>query len=423
MKHYKKINCCRICGSKKIFKVIDLKRQFIQGSFIKKGYPKPYQKKIPLMLVLCRNCLLLQTLYTVNKKTLYKNYWYLSGINNTMRSHLKKLVIEAKSFFKKNVKINTLDIGCNDGTLLSYYPKNFSCFGIDPSQIIKKISIKKIFKINDFFPPKKETALTFGSKFSLITSIAMFYDIDDPNKFVKEIKLSLKEDGIWIFELSYLVDMLRLNSFDTICHEHLEYYSFQTLKYLMETNGLKIFKVSRNKINGGSIRCFVTHIDNNKFESQKYKMEIKNLINNEKKLRINDVLIYKKFYKNILNIKKKLRKLIFTAKDRCKKIYILGASTKGNTILQFLDLKKNIIQLAVERNKQKIGAKIIGSNIKIISEKEGSKNKPDYYLVLPWHFKSEIIKRELNYLKKGGNLIFPLPNLSLVNYKNYKKYV
>ena len=110
MKHYKKINCCRICGSKKIFKVIDLKRQFIQGSFIKKGYPKPYQKKIPLMLVLCRNCLLLQTLYTVNKKTLYKNYWYSSGINNTMRSHLKKLVIEAKSFFEKNLKINTLDI-------------------------------------------------------------------------------------------------------------------------------------------------------------------------------------------------------------------------------------------------------------------------------------------------------------------------
>ncbi len=418
MKHFKKINCCRICGSKKIINVIDLKKQFIQGSFIKKGYPQPYKKKIPLMLVLCKNCLLLQTLYTVNKKTLYKNYWYSSGINSTMRSHLKNLVIEAKSFFKKKLKINVLDIGCNDGTLLSYYPKNFNCFGIDPSQIIKKISSKKIFKINDFFPPKKETALTFRSKFSLITSIAMFYDIDDPNKFVKEIKLSLKKNGIWIFELSYLVDMLRLNSFDTICHEHLEYYSFQTLKYLMETNGLKIFKVSRNNINGGSIRCFVTHIDNDKYENQKYQREIKNLMNNEKKLRINNVLIYKKFYKNISNIKKKLRTLILAANNKSRKIYVLGASTKGNTILQFLDLKKNIIQLAVERNKQKIGAKIIGDNIKIISEKEALKNKPDYYLVLPWHFKSEIIKRESKFLKSGGKLIFPLPNVEVISYKN-----
>ncbi len=415
MKNYETINNCRICKSKKIVEVIDLKSQFIQGSFIKKGYPRPYLKRIPLMLVLCKNCLLVQTLYTVNKKTLYKNYWYSSGINNTMRTHLSKLVLDAHKFFKKSNNINVLDIGCNDGTLLNFYPRNVRCFGIDPSQIIKKIKNKKIHKINDFFPPKKKPLPNFKSKFSIITSIAMFYDINDPNSFVRKIAYSLKKNGIWIFELSYLIDMLRLNSFDTICHEHLEYYSIQTLNFLMKKNNLKIFKISRNNINGGSIRCFVTHLDNNKFDNKKNYLNISKLISMEKKLKINNLKIYKKFSKNIKNIKKNLRNLLYSLKKQGKTIQILGASTKGNTILQFLEIEKNIINFAVERNKQKIGAKIIGSNIKIISEKKSFLQKPDYYLVLPWHFKSEIVKRENKFLKSGGTLIFPLPKVQLVN--------
>ncbi len=414
MKPYKKIKCCRICKSKKIVKVIDLKSQYIQGSFVKKGYPIPYLKKIPLQLVLCKNCFLIQTICTVNKKILYKNYWYSSGINNTMRSHLKKLVFEAKNFFKNSENINILDIGCNDGTLLNFYPKNINCYGIDPSQIIDKIKNKNINKFNDYFPPKKKISKSFRSKFSIITSIAMFYDIDDPNKFVKEIKLSLKKDGIWIFELSYLLDMLKLNSFDTICHEHLEYYSIQTLNYLMFLHNLKIFKISRNNINGGSIRCFVTHRNNNKYNNNKDLINLKKLVTQEKKLKINNLKIYKRFYKNILLIKKQLRDLIFKIKENGQSIYILGASTKGNTILQFLELKNNEIKFAVERNRQKIGAKIIGSNIKIISEKQGMRQKPDYYLVLPWHFKSEIIRREKKYIKSGGKLLFPLPKVQII---------
>ena len=224
MKYYKKISKCRICGSKKIDKIVDLKSQYIQGSFIKKGYPAPYKKKIPLQLGLCKNCLLVQTLHTVNKKILYGNYWYSSGINKTMKIHLKKIVDESLSLIKKR-DIKILDIGCNDGTLISFYPKNIKCYGIDPSQIIKKIKNKKITKINDYFPPSKKNFKRLNSKFSIITSIAMFYDIDDPNFFVKNIQYFLEKKGIWIFELSYMIDMLKLNSFDTICHEHLEYYS------------------------------------------------------------------------------------------------------------------------------------------------------------------------------------------------------
>ena len=418
MKIYSKIKECRICKSRNLKIIIDLKSQYIQGSFIKKNYPKPYSKKIPLKLVFCKKCFLVQLLHTTNKEILYKNYWYSSGINQTMKTHLKKLVNLIYTIKQKETKnINILDIGCNDGTLLNYFPKTVNKYGIDPSQIIKKIDKKKITVIKDFFPPKKENLESLKIKFDLITSIAMFYDINDPNLFVKNIKYYLKNKGIWVFELSYLVDMLKLNSFDTICHEHLEYYSLQTLNYLMKKNGLKIFNLSRNSINGGSIRCFVTHEKNSIYDKKQNIYKVKKLIKNEKKLKINSLYPYKKFYKNILKIKFDLKQLILSIRKQDKSIFILGASTKGNTILQFLNLNNKIINYAVERNKQKIGAITIGSNIKIISEQMSKRLSPDYYLVLPWHFKNEILNREKEFVRKGGNLIFPLPKIQIINNK------
>ena len=418
MKIYNKIKECRICKNRNLKIIIDLKSQYIQGSFIKKNYPKPYSKKIPLKLVFCKKCFLVQLLHTTNKEILYKNYWYSSGINQTMKTHLKKLVNLIYTIKQKETKnIDVLDIGCNDGTLLNYFPKSVNKHGIDPSQIIKRIDKKKITVIKDFFPPKKENLESLKIKFDLITSIAMFYDINDPNLFVKNIKYYLKNKGIWVFELSYLVDMLKLNSFDTICHEHLEYYSLQTLNYLMKKNGLKIFNLSRNSINGGSIRCFVTHEKNSIYDKKQNIYKIKKLIKNEKKLKINSLYPYKKFYKNILKIKFDLKQLILSIKKQGKSIFILGASTKGNTILQFLNLNNKIINYAVERNKQKIGAITIGSNIKIISEQMSKRLSPDYYLVLPWHFKNEILNREKEFVRKGGNLIFPLPKIQIINNK------
>jgi|TARA_Y100000294_G_scaffold163970_1_gene170335 SAM-dependent methyltransferase len=414
-----KIKKCRICKNKDLKKIIDLNNQYIQGSFIKKNFPKPYLKKIPLQLALCTKCSLVQLLHTTKKEILYKNYWYESGINKTMKIHLKNLVNLIFKIKKREVKnIRVLDIGCNDGTLLKCYPKNVEKYGIDPSQIINKIDKKKVNVIRDFFPPQKKKFKNLKIKFDLITSIAMFYDLQDPNSFVKNIKYNLKDKEIWVFELSYLLDMLKLNSFDTICHEHLEYYSLHSLNYLMKNNRLKIFHISKNLINGGSIRCFVTH-DKNDYYDDKYNLNVlKKMINNEKKLKINSLSIYKKFFIKILKLKKKLNIIIKKIKNQNKSIYILGASTKGNTILQFLEIDNKILPYAVERNKEKIGAKTIGSNIKIISEKSAKKNPPNYQLVLPWHFKNEIIKRELNYLKKGGNLIFPLPKIKIINKRN-----
>ncbi len=417
-----KNNKCRICGSKNLKKIIDLKKQYIQGSFIKKNNPKPYLKKIPLLVMLCENCTLAQLSHTVSKEILYKNYWYESGINLTMQNHLKEITKIGSNLIKKNDNISVLDIGCNDGTLLNFYPKKFKKYGIDPSQIIKKINKKKVNVINDFFPPQKKNLL-LNLKFDLITSIAMFYDLQNPNIFVKKIKTHLKDNGVWIFELSYLIDMLKLNSFDTICHEHLEYYSIHSLEFLLKKHNLKMFNVSRNTINGGSIRCFVTHSDNIIYDKNENIKKIKKLISYEKKIKIKRTYIYDKFDKNINIIKKKLISKIKSILKKKNKIYVLGASTKGNTILQFLNINDKVIPYAIERNKKKIGAKTIGSNIIIVSEKFAKNSEPNYKLVLPWHFKREIINREFNYIKKGGKLIFPLPKVLTIDKKNFSKYV
>ena len=421
---YRKIKKCRICKNKDLKKIIDLDNQYIQGSFIKKNYPKPYLKKIPLQLVLCQKCSLVQLLHTTNKEILYKNYWYESGINKTMRMHLKDLVSNLCRIKKNEIKkIKVLDIGCNDGTLLNFYPKTVEKFGIDPSHIAKKIDKKKFKIINDFFPPRKKNLKDLKIKFDLITSIAMFYDLDNPNLFVKNIKRYLKNDGVWVLELSYLIDMLKLNSFDTICHEHLEYYSLSSLNYLMKHNGLKIFKVTKNKINGGSIRCFVTQDKNMMYDQKGNIIYLNRLLKNEQKLKIKNTKIFKKFMLNISKIKIKLKKIIENIKKNNKSIYVLGASTKGNTILQFLDINNKTIPFATEINSEKFGAKTIGSNIEIINEDIIKKNPPNYQLVLPWHFKKEIINREKNYLKNGGKLILPVPTIKIITKKNYLKHV
>ncbi len=419
-----KINECRICKSKDLKKIIDLKSQYIQGSFIKKNFPKPYLKKIPLQLVLCSRCTLVQLLHTTKKEILYKNYWYESGINKTMKLHLNALVSELYSIKQNEIKkIKVLDIGCNDGTLLNYYPKTVEKYGIDPSQIIERINKKKINVIRDFFPPQKKNLKNLKIKFDLITSIAMFYDLDDPNLFVKNIKHYLNDNGIWVFELSYLLDMIKLNSFDTICHEHLEYYSLTSLNYLMQSHGLKIFKVKKNKSNGGSIRCFITHDKTTTYNKKINLIYFNKLLKNEKKLKIQNTKIYEEFFSNISKIKIRLNKIIKEIKKRNESIYILGASTKGNTILQFLNIDNKIIPYAIERNREKFGAKTIGSNIEIISEKTAKKKLPNYKLVLPWHFKKEIVKREKNYLKNGGKLIFPLPTIKIITRKNFLMHV
>jgi 2-polyprenyl-3-methyl-5-hydroxy-6-metoxy-1,4-benzoquinol methylase len=416
MNIFKRIKYCRICANKNLKEIIDLGKQNIQGAFVKKGYPKPYFRKIPLKLVLCTQCSLVQLQHTVNPKILYKNYWYMSGINKTMRNHLKAIVNISLKIIKKNKLRKVLDIGCNDGTLLRNYPAHFHKVGIDPSQIIETINNKNKMRnfnfFKNFFPFKNFITKYKKNKFDIITSIAMFYDLENPNIFAKNIKEILKPDGIWIIEMSYLPEMLKTHSFDTICHEHLEYYSLKALNYLMNQNGMNIFKIEFNSINGGSIRCYIKHQECLLYDNTKYQKKIFNYLNKEKKDKIYQVSTYLDFNKKINLLKNKIKKFLNKIKKQKKSIHIYGASTKGNTIIQFLNICNKQIPYAAERNPIKWGAKTLGSNIKIISEQDSKVLKPDYYFVLPWHFKKEILNREKKILGTV-KFIFPLPNFQI----------
>lgn len=409
---------CRVCGSSSLTEVIDLGDQYLQGSFIKSGQRMPPQRKIPTQLMRCdptkdeNACGLLQLSKTLPPEILYSVYWYRSGTNQTMRDHLKGIADDASNICEKEDAL-VLDIGCNDGTLLSFYPPTFNKYGVDPSDIAQTIN-DEVVVIQDLFPSGELMKRVEGEKFDIITSIAMFYDLEDPVKFVRQIKDVLALDGLWVFEMSYMPSMLDMCSYDTICHEHLEYYSLAVLEFILKQADMHIFKIKLNSINGGSIRCYATHSDNYKYKNPEDSSEISDLRQTEFDMALDTDAPYKDFQERINIHKHELTTLIKKLKADNKKIHIYGASTKGNTILQFCGLDHGTIDYASERNPDKFGAKTLGTNIPIISEEESRAMNPDYYLVLPWHFKEEFISREKAMLDRGVGMIFPLPKVDII---------
>ena len=401
--NYIKIKQCRICKSKKIKEVFNLGKQVIATYFPKKK-EKDYPK-IPLVLVRCKNCELVQLQHTVNSSNLYtETYGYRSGINSTMKQHLHSITKYVKKNYNINNKDTVLDIGCNDGTLLkSYDLKNINYIGIDPiANKFKKFYPKNLLVSANYFNSKNYYKVS-KNKAKIITSISMFYDLPKPDNFVQDIKKILAPNGVWVLEQSYMPFMLKTNSFDTICHEHLEYYCLKQINYLVLKNNLKIIDVFFNDINGGSFQVHVAHANSKIKEKSK---KINKILNKEKKLNIN--LEFKKLKKNINNIKNSLLKTLIKYNKLDKKIFIYGASTKGNTLLQYFNISKKLIVAAAERNTEKFGLETPGTRIPIISEEQMRKSEPDFLLVLPWHFKKEFIKRERVFLKKI-KFIFTLP--------------
>ena len=409
---------CRICGSSALAPVIDLGEQHLQGSFIKPGKEMPPLRNISTELVRCNPmvdenaCGLLQTVISVPPEILYSAYWYRSGTNQTMRDHLRGIADEASAMIGKGNAI-VLDIGCNDGTLLKNYPSEFDKFGIDPSDVAQEVD-DDITVVQDIFPSSELSSILAGKTIDIITSIAMFYDLEAPSSFVKNIKDVLSTDGIWVFEMSYMPSMLEMNSYDTICHEHQEYYSFAVIEKLLACNGMKVDKVGFNDINGGSIRCYATHDNNFKFKDRELIVAIEEVRQQEFDLELDTDKPYKNFQDRIDKHKEELGGLLRKLKREGKTIHIYGASTKGNTILQWCGLDNTIIDYAADRNPDKDGAKTIGTEVPIISEEKSRAMNPDYYLVLPWHFKEEFLEREKEALDKGTGFIFPLPEIEVI---------
>ena len=406
----KKISFCRSCKSKSLKHVFNLGTQYLTGVF-----PKNNDEKISkgdLSLCLCKKCSLLQLSYNFDHKEMYgDNYGYMSSLNNSMKSHLEK---KSKNLIKKYSLIKgdlIIDIGSNDGTFLSFFSKKFTLIGIDPT--IKKFwnkYQKHIIKIPDFFSKEsieKETT----QKAKLITSIAMFYDLKDPELFIRDINALLCNNGIWHLELSYMPSMIKNLSYDTICHEHLEYYSLLSIKNLFDKHNLKIIDIEFNQINGGSFSIDVTKKQSNYKEDKKI---INWILKKEALYKSNDFRTIKDFFIKCEKHKFLLKKLILNLISKKKKVIGYGASTKGNVILQYCKINKFLIPYIAEVNKFKFGKYTPGTKIKIISERQAKLKKPDYFLVLPWHFKDSIINRESKYLKSGGKFIFPLPEIEII---------
>ncbi len=429
--HPRYLTRCRVCGSENLVEVVDLGDQCLQGAFVKRDTPAPPRRKLPTRLVRCdvtaggNSCGLVQLAHTFPPDVLYTNYWYRSGTNATMRNHLAEIASSAMdSLVNKPARLKALDIGCNDGTLLSNYPADSVRFGVDPSDIALDIAPElNVTLANTVFPSERAYQVIGDVKFDIVTSIAMYYDLDDPVEFAKGIKSVLAEGGVWVVEMSYLPLMLLQNSFDTICHEHLEYYSLAALEFIFKAAGLRVFKIAINDINGGSIRCYVTHGNNVTNGTQEDENYLKRLRLREFDMALDTELPYGHFRSNINRLRDATRALLYDIRRRGETIHIYGASTKGNVLLQWYGIDCLIAEAAADRNPEKDGAFTLGTDIPILSEEKSRAMNPDYYLVLPWHFKREFIDRERDIVEQGTKLIFPLPELEIVDRSNIDEVI
>ena len=409
---------CRNCHSLKLKKIVNIGKQPISSVFYKSKKNK--LNKYSLDLFLCRVCSLVQFNKSAPIDMMYGlNYGYQSNLSQLMVNNLeKKFSFLKKKFLKKNSSV--LDIGSNDGTFLNFFKKSNFLVGIDPS--IKKFINnygKNIITINDYFSfenvKKKISNKMNDNKFDLISSFAIFYDIEDPNSFCADINKLLNDNGVWIVEFSYLPLMLKNLTFDQICHEHVTYYSLYVFNEIIKNNNLKIINIKVNEINGGSIEIICSK-KNSKFVEK--KRELKKIFKDENKINLKSFKNFESRIKKSCNSFKN-----FLNKIKGKKIAGYGASTKGNIVLNNFKITNKILPYICDANRFKIGRFTPGTNIKIITKKKMRKNNPDFLLVLIWSFRSEVIKEEMSYIKNGGSLVFLLPRFHIINKSNYRSFI
>jgi NDP-4-keto-2,6-dideoxyhexose 3-C-methyltransferase len=399
---------CRSCSSKNLADIISFGNLYLSDFVKDNSRPAKY----PLSLMMCRNCSLLQLKHTAPQSVLYtEHYGYKSGINQTMQNELKEIVEKTLSKVKNSTKkLTVVDIGANDGTLLKYYPQIHERIGIEPvKKNAKECKQHADIVINDFFHYSAFEKAVGQKKADIVTAISCFYDMEEPNEFVADVKKILKDDGIFVIQQNYLVKMLTQNAFDNIVHEHLEYYSLLSLQNLLKRHGMEVFDLELRELNGGSFRTYIC-LENKRpiSNSVHEQIELEKLISLHRKK------IFTDFAKRIRMSRKAVNEFIKAEVKAGKKVYVYGASTRGNTLLQYFNLDHKLISKAVERNPEKWGKKIASVGIPIISEEQARKEKPDYMLVLPWFFKDEFLKREKAYLESGGHFIFPLPQMEIV---------
>lgn len=395
---------CRVCNGE-LEVVLDL-GSIYPSSFVKDDEIVTEDTKAPLALCKCDKCGLVQLKHTIDLDQMYRQYWYTSSLNKSMVVSLQNITREIESRQILNDGDTVLDIGCNDGTLLEAYsyPERLVQVGYDPALNIVRKDDYSYAIVNDYFSAEKYV----WDKAKVITAIAMFYDLPDPHKFVEDVEKVLHEKGIFVIQFTDLLSMIKLTAFDNICHEHLEYYRLDDVDRLLKAHGLEIIDVSYNNVNGGSLRVTAAHAGayNVKWGVEEFLLQEFNYLSGH------DIEWFKH---NVESTKFKLSSFLKWAKGHGHKVYSLGASTKGNTLLQLCGVTDELVPYAAEVNKEKFGLRMIGSNIKIISEDEAIMKHPDYFIVPIWHFKENILQnlKIHDYLNSNGRLIFPLPEFTV----------
>ncbi len=387
---------CRVCGHNELTPLFSLGKIYV-STFVNSEAVESI--KAPLELVFCENCTLVQLKHTAPQELLYtRHYWYHSGINPVISQDLKEITQIAGRMVNLDEGDIVLDIGANDGTMLKYYPDNLVRVGCEPAvNLVPELKKVTPWVIDDFWSYEAWQKIFGDRKARVITAFGMFYDMEDPNQFIRDAAMALDEDGIFISQLMCLRPMVEKNDLGNICHEHLEYYSYDSLKYLFQKNGLEVFRVEENEINGGSYRLFARH----------YKA---GSINYDEKYTKKD---FEDFYQRIVENKKACVGFIKQEVKKGKKVYVYGASTKGNTILQYYGLNNKLVKAAADKDPQKWGKYTVGSWIPIVGEEEARK-EADYFLVLPWAFFNTFYEREKEWLGRGGKFIVPVPGFRVV---------
>lgn len=407
---YTRLETCRVSGSRNLIPVLHLGEQELTGVFPRPGEPVTSG---PLELVWCPDSGLLQLGHSFDPGEMYgENYGYRSGLNASMVRHLTQKI----GFLEKLVDLKpgatVLDIGSNDATSLKAYgTAGLTRIGIDPTGMkFKEYYPDDIRLVPDFFSAENFNKVS-SNRASIVTSIAMFYDLDNPIAFARDIAEVLAPDGVWHFEQSYMPSMLRTVSYDTICHEHLEYYSLAVVEKILDAAGLRLIDVQMNSVNGGSFAVTAGHKASQRRTNDAV---IDWLLGQEDRMGLNTVRPFREFEDRVFRHKADLVRLLQALAADGKKVLGYGASTKGNVTLQFCGITEKEVPAIAEVNPEKYGRVTPGTRIPIISEAEAKAMNPDYYLVLPWHFKEGILQREQEYIARGGKFIFPFPEIEIV---------
>ena len=409
---FSQITACRVCHGSDITDILTFGGQFLGSHFVEDNEQHPLAKiKIPMTLVLCEQCGMVQLKQTFNRRVLYRDYFYRSGTNPMMRSALQDVVDEALAVAQPKPGDYVVDVGCNDGTMLSLISDQFHRIGVEPAENIDWSHLdQSIQVINDFFYAEKVVEAMDGNRCKLLTSIAMLYSVEELNTFVAQAKQILADDGVWCIQISYLPETIRTLSFYDVCHEHLFYFSLQTISDLMQRHGLAVFDASTNSVNGGSVRLFVTHEENRLEPTDR----LRQIAETEQKFRLTDGETYRSFSRQVDQLKGKVTGYLQRERDRGNLVIGLAASTKGNVLLQLFDIGKDLLPYISERSPEKVSLRTLGTDIELVSEQDARDLNPSCMLVLVWFFKDEIIKREREYLENGGTLLFPMPYCHLV---------